>query len=785
MKKLALTLFLSLWTSSVFAQVFVFRIDPTPVMTTAGNVPIGGYPIAYLVPGATIKLCTNSTCSALATTYTDSTGGTSCPTSAQVTLPGTSVCTPTAGTQGQFGFWIQPGTYYFTVTTSNGTFGPYPLSSPTLGTLGGPGIVSANAAGGLSVVTTVLDCSVFAGSAASDKIKACLAALPASGGVADASNFIGAQNLTSIVTVGASQTLKLGYALYTCSATSTECITLSGENAKLIGPSQSFIALTQSSGAYGQSVVSLTATGAIVDSVGVSAAGVLSGHENDEEVACFHIKGASYPASISNITVQNSYCNELVSGIWSYNGASSFKLTHVVLKNNILTSSWDGIYIGGYGQNAVVNNDILVEDNNIQIPATQTTTAAWYNSRPLQVVNTNNLRVIHNFTIGGYSGPETYAHPNTNYELDVKFLGNTSDDHNGFTQVNGGEYVDNRVDNSLRPASWISYDNAAFVAVYGNLAGIEAASSINISVTGNTVNGSYGPCIDFSSSFSTLSGNTFTSCSQSVNRGATWPSYSGGILLNYGYHDSAITGNMVNVSGTSGIKQIGSDFLFAQMTHLNITGNVIYNTQQHGIHLRNIVDSNVSNNTVSNPNLAASTYNAIDFTADGGGETYVVSGIAIVNNITSGGTYGVYQPLIDAASNRKNYVAGNLASGATTAPFLTYDHRHDNQNGAGLGNVITVGAGSAHVSVNGGFDFNQLDDGGGAKTVYFIDDGSIGDVVTFRFLEADITIESTGNLVLAAGGNVTPTLNSTMTFICIQNYPNTGQQWNEVSRSIH
>lgn len=178
---------------SVFASTVVYRIDPTPVMTTTGNVPIGGYPTAYLVPNATIKLCTNSTCTALATAYTDGTGNAACSVLTPVTLPGTSVCVATAGSQGQFGFWIQPGNYYYTVTTSLGTFGPYPISSPTIGVLGGPGIVSANGVGGLAPMTSNLDCSVFTGASASLKITACANGLPSSGGTLDTRNIQGSQ----------------------------------------------------------------------------------------------------------------------------------------------------------------------------------------------------------------------------------------------------------------------------------------------------------------------------------------------------------------------------------------------------------------------------------------------------------------------------------------------------------------------------------------------------------------------------------------------------------------
>jgi hypothetical protein len=133
----------------------IFRVDPAPVMSTAGNAPYGGSPALYAVSGATIALCTDAACSVPATTYTDATGLTSCPSYAPVVLPGTTVCTSTTGPQGQFGFWVVPGTYYYRVTVPNGqVFGNYPITSNTAGvtqTTAGTGIAVTN--GGVGTVT--------------------------------------------------------------------------------------------------------------------------------------------------------------------------------------------------------------------------------------------------------------------------------------------------------------------------------------------------------------------------------------------------------------------------------------------------------------------------------------------------------------------------------------------------------------------------------------------------------------------------------------------------------
>jgi hypothetical protein len=47
----------------------VYRVDPSPVMTTAGTGQPGGYPALYAVAGATINICTDAACTIPATTY--------------------------------------------------------------------------------------------------------------------------------------------------------------------------------------------------------------------------------------------------------------------------------------------------------------------------------------------------------------------------------------------------------------------------------------------------------------------------------------------------------------------------------------------------------------------------------------------------------------------------------------------------------------------------------------------------------------------------------------------
>ena len=114
-----------------FAQT-AFRVDPIPVMTTNGSTPVGAYAPLFSVPGATVKVYTNAGGTIAAVTYTDSTAGTPCPSSAPIVLASTSLCVSTTDALGNFGFWLLPGQYWYTVTLVSGaTFGPYPITTST------------------------------------------------------------------------------------------------------------------------------------------------------------------------------------------------------------------------------------------------------------------------------------------------------------------------------------------------------------------------------------------------------------------------------------------------------------------------------------------------------------------------------------------------------------------------------------------------------------------------------------------------------------------------------
>jgi hypothetical protein len=95
-----------------------------------------------------------------------------------------------ASTNGQWFFYAGNGNY--DVKFSNG------------------GIPAPFTLGGFTIGSTTMNCAAFAGANAGVQISNCMAALPASGGIADARNIVGAQTCTGAITAQANTTLLLG-----------------------------------------------------------------------------------------------------------------------------------------------------------------------------------------------------------------------------------------------------------------------------------------------------------------------------------------------------------------------------------------------------------------------------------------------------------------------------------------------------------------------------------------------------------------------------------------------
>lgn len=126
-----------LCTVAAFGQAF--RVDPTPASTTSGSAPPGAYAPLLAVPGAVVGLCGDAGCAGSATSYTSAAGATPCPSNAPVVPRGTAVCASSTDSQGNFGFWLLPGNYWYTLTYNSSTYGPFPISAGGSGGGGGGG----------------------------------------------------------------------------------------------------------------------------------------------------------------------------------------------------------------------------------------------------------------------------------------------------------------------------------------------------------------------------------------------------------------------------------------------------------------------------------------------------------------------------------------------------------------------------------------------------------------------------------------------------------------------
>jgi len=141
MKKLIVFLFLC--SLAAFGQGSRFG-DSTPAFTS-GSVP--GTPGIFIqaMPDTLVSICTHPAnavpCTNKATTYTDLSLGTSCPSNQQVVLAGTNACVSTTDGQGNWGAYAASGNYDYTLTYKGFSFGPYTVS---VGGSGGTNLLPAN-----------------------------------------------------------------------------------------------------------------------------------------------------------------------------------------------------------------------------------------------------------------------------------------------------------------------------------------------------------------------------------------------------------------------------------------------------------------------------------------------------------------------------------------------------------------------------------------------------------------------------------------------------------------
>jgi hypothetical protein len=126
-----ITFFVLACASLTTARAQAVRFDSFS-FTTAASCTAGKLCPMQAIPGTTVALCQPPNCAAPAIAYTDSTASTACPNNAPVTPATGGSCRATGDNQGNFGFWVVPGTYnyYLTLPAQAGgaTYGPYPLS---------------------------------------------------------------------------------------------------------------------------------------------------------------------------------------------------------------------------------------------------------------------------------------------------------------------------------------------------------------------------------------------------------------------------------------------------------------------------------------------------------------------------------------------------------------------------------------------------------------------------------------------------------------------------------
>lgn len=128
LKSLFLIVFLAMTGGRLFAQGVRFEAPPVQQVANVG----GNANVVTIPTQATINFCTfpanGVPCTNKATTYTASNLQTSCATSTQIVLAGTTNCVGFPDVRGNWGVWVPSGQYSYTLSVNGANFGPYGIS---------------------------------------------------------------------------------------------------------------------------------------------------------------------------------------------------------------------------------------------------------------------------------------------------------------------------------------------------------------------------------------------------------------------------------------------------------------------------------------------------------------------------------------------------------------------------------------------------------------------------------------------------------------------------------
>lgn len=624
------------------------------------------------------------------------------------------------------------------------------------------------------IINNIYYCNAYPGATAGAKMAACLAAIPSSGGVADARGIVGAQSIVQNVSIGANKTLLLGATTLTCNFAGIP-FTLAGDGAQLIGESQSATELLVSNSCAPFSAVLITADETTLRDFTISTS-VPSGQEASQLAAVTLSKSSQ----LTGVTISGMYISGANNAIMG-DVLIPLGVNHLRVTNNKIRGLQYGIAVQTFPY-GVVNADVVIENNDVEVSALGGYPGFWL-ARSIAIFNCNGCKILNNRAMGGFNGIETLGNignPSTGrpHEQAMIVSGNTIDSSPTVAQCDNCVFSNNTIDMSLRDPSWPPYTDPQVVANAGLRPAAELADNIGLSVTANLFSGGVGVGVDFGlDPHSTFTGNTVYNAGNSPNPNVYERSC---LELTYVSTYVTISGNTFDTCKGAGINQTVRES-FSGVAGVVVSNNIIRNTQTHGIHFHNVAAEGVvvHGNMVSAVNLTGGLFDAINFSLDGG--TGAITGLTVTDNITTGGRYSILNSYVDSVANRHSYFAGNIGSSYTAGGAFNIHGRTINNWDGGwtTGGITPLTAGVLDLtSAN-----DQLNLAGGSA-LSRIDNGTLGKVITIAF-GALSTVTNSANIILNGGVGASVVTAGTMQFICLVDANNTNEVWYELDRGFY